>query len=86
MICGTYIVLQWHGRLNNSRSYLHLGKVTTMIARRPVLNIISRLLSTVSKSMEKHGVVPDVIDKAPAAKLEVRFHIRRCFNCVRGCS
>jgi hypothetical protein len=50
-----------------------------MIARRPILNIISRLLSTVSKTMEKHGVVPDVIDTAPAAKLVVRIHIRHCF-------
>uniref|UniRef100_A0A0U5AHJ9 Putative odorant-binding protein n=1 Tax=Reticulitermes speratus TaxID=60591 RepID=A0A0U5AHJ9_9NEOP len=44
-----------------------------MIARRPILNIISRLLSTVSKTMEKHGVVPDVIDTAPAAKLVVTY-------------
>jgi hypothetical protein len=53
-----------------------------MIARRPILNIISRVLSTVSKTMEKHGVVPDVIDKAPDVKLEVRFHVRRCFHSV----
>ncbi|PNF18633.1 Phosphatidylethanolamine-binding protein 1 [Cryptotermes secundus] len=44
-----------------------------MIARRPILNIISRLLSTVSKTMEKHGVVPDVIDTAPGSKLEVTY-------------
>lgn len=79
---SAYYVLQWRGRSNNSYSYLHLGKVTTMIARRPILNIISRLLSTVSKTMEKHGVVPDVIDKAPVAKLEVRIHIRCIFHCV----
>lgn len=53
-----------------------------MIARRPILNIISRVLSTVSKTMEKHGVVPDVIDKAPDAKLEVRLHIRHRFHSV----
>jgi hypothetical protein len=46
-----------------------------MIARRPILNIISRLLSTVPKTMEKHGVVPDVIDTAPDSKLEVRIRI-----------
>jgi hypothetical protein len=46
-----------------------------MIARRPILNIISRLLSTVPKTMEKNSVVPDVIDTAPGAKLEVRIHI-----------
>jgi hypothetical protein len=51
------------------------GKVTPMIARRPILNIISRLLSTVPKTMEKHGVVRDVIDTAPDSKLEVRVRI-----------
>jgi hypothetical protein len=51
-----------------------------MLARRPILNIISRVLSTVSKTMEEHEVVPDVIDKAPDAKLEVRLHIRHCFH------
>ena len=68
--------------MRDSRHYLHLGKVTPMIARRPILNIISRLLSTVSKTMEKHGVVPDVINKAPDAKIEVRLHIRHCFPSV----
>jgi hypothetical protein len=53
-----------------------------MIARRPILNILSRVLSTVSKTMEKHGVVPDVIDKAPDAKLEVRLNIRHGFHSV----
>lgn len=57
-----------------------MGKVTTMIARRPILNIMSRLLSTVKKTMEKHGVVPDVIDTAPGAKLEVRVKIGYCFQ------
>ncbi|PSN30334.1 OV-16 antigen [Blattella germanica] len=42
-----------------------------MVCRQPVRSIFSRLLSSVSKRMEKHEVVPDVIDTAPTAKLEV---------------
>jgi hypothetical protein len=61
--------------------YLHSDRVTTMIARRPILNIICRLLSTVPKAMEKHGVVPDVIDTAPGTKLEVRMQIRYYIQC-----
>lgn len=37
--------------------------------RRPVIS--SRFFSSVAKSMEKHGVVPDVIDVAPETTAEV---------------
>lgn len=38
--------------------------------RRPVFN--KRFLSTIVKNMEKHEVVPDVIDVAPQEVAEVR--------------
>lgn len=39
------------------------------VIRRPVFN--TRFLSTLVKSMEKHEVVPDVIDVAPQEVAEV---------------
>lgn len=39
-------------------------------------NIVSRQFAgAVSKKMEEHGVVPDVIDVAPAANIEVFIYL-----------
>ncbi|XP_072395828.1 protein D2-like [Diabrotica undecimpunctata] len=43
------------------------------ILRRPVIASTTRFYSTLSKNMEKHGVVPDVIDVAPEQEVEVSY-------------
>ena len=50
-----------------------------MICRQTGVKLF-RLVSTVCKNMEKLEVVPDVIDTAPAAKLEVGHKLQRYFK------
>lgn len=39
--------------------------------RRPIFVTFNRLFSVLTKDMDKHGVVPDVIEKAPEEILQV---------------
>lgn len=39
--------------------------------RRPIFVTFNRLFSALTKDMDKHGVVPDVIEKAPEEILQV---------------
>lgn len=47
--------------------------------RRPAFTS-ARFLSTVVKNMEKHGVVPDVVDTAPEQVAEVRLRLNNGTN------
>ncbi|KAF7382915.1 hypothetical protein HZH66_013317 [Vespula vulgaris] len=43
----------------------------SFVAKQPILKVGIRLLSSMAGELQKHGVVPDVIDKVPSAVLDV---------------
>ncbi|XP_033308140.1 protein D2-like isoform X1 [Bombus bifarius] len=46
---------------------------TSLIARKPLVEIGTRLLSSMAQALQTHGVVPDVIDKVPQNVLQVTY-------------
>ncbi|CAD1480909.1 unnamed protein product, partial [Heterotrigona itama] len=45
----------------------------SLIARKPLVEIGTRLLSSMAQQLQTHGVVPDVIDKVPTNVLQVTY-------------
>lgn len=45
----------------------------SLIARKPLVEIGTRLLSSMAQALQTHGVVPDVIDKVPQNVLQVTY-------------
>ncbi|XP_076678288.1 protein D2 isoform X2 [Andrena cerasifolii] len=45
----------------------------SLIAKRPLVEIGTRLLSSMAQALQTHGVVPDVIDKVPPSELSVAY-------------
>ncbi|XP_071865967.1 protein D2 isoform X1 [Bombus fervidus] len=52
---------------------LLLINATSLIARKPLVEIGTRLLSSMAQTLQTHGVVPDVIDKVPQNVLQVTY-------------
>ena len=46
---------------------------TATIAKRPLVEIGSRLLSSMAQALKTHEVIPDVIDKIPVDVVEVTY-------------
>ncbi|CAK9807376.1 Phosphatidylethanolamine-binding protein homolog F40A3.3 [Anthophora quadrimaculata] len=52
---------------------LFLFNTIGVIARKPLVEVGTRLLSSMAEALKTHGVVPDVIDKVPQKVLSVTY-------------
>lgn len=47
--------------------------LVALISKKPVIEVGSRLLSSMAEALKTHGVVPDVVDKVPPSVVDVTY-------------
>ncbi|KAI4492280.1 hypothetical protein M0802_009861 [Mischocyttarus mexicanus] len=69
----TMLFLNKKGLIILKISYILFLFLVTSVVKKPILETATRLLSSMAGELQKHGVVPDVIDKVPSTLLDVSY-------------